>query len=68
MMFNPRDPRVQAIFLRFHVKLMASGLNSRQITRTEALKLAGQVTGKTYKRGQHAIAASDLDAWIAANP
>lgn len=68
MMFNPHDPRAQAIFLRLIVKLMASGLNSRQITRTEALKLAGQVTGKTYKRGQHAIAAADLDAWIAANP
>ena len=64
---NPTDLRVQATFLRFHVKCMSKGLNHSKLTRTRALELAGQITGKTYKRGQHAIAAADLDAWIEAN-
>lgn len=67
MIDNPTDLRVQATFLRFHVKLMAKGMSHSQLSRTRALELASQITGKTYKRGQHAIAAADLDAWIEAN-
>jgi len=67
MIDNPADMRLQATFLRFHVKLMAAGMNHSKLTRTRALELASQITGKTYKRGQHAIAAADLDEWIAAN-
>jgi len=67
MIDNPTDLRVQATFLRFHVKLMAKGMNHSKLSRTRALELASQITGKTYKRGQHAIAAADLDEWIAAN-
>ena len=67
MIDNPTDLRVQATFLRFHVKLMAKGMSHSKLTRTRALELASQITGKTYKRGQHAIAAADLDEWIAAN-
>jgi hypothetical protein len=65
---NPAGARFQAILLKGHCKLMSLGMNHSSLTRTRALQLAGQITGKTYKRGQHAIAASDLDAWIAANP
>ena len=64
---DPSSPRVQALFLRYHVKLMAQGLNHSKLTRTRALELASRLTGKTYKRGRHSIAADDLDAWIAAN-
>ena len=67
MIDNPTNLRVQATFLRFHVKLMAKGMSHSKLTRTRALELASQITGKTYKRGQHAIAAADLDEWIAAN-
>lgn len=67
MIDSPTDLRVQATFLRFHVKLMAKGMSHSQLSRTRALELASQITGKTYKRGQHAIAAADLDAWIEAN-
>ena len=67
MIENPADNRVLAIFIRMHVKCMAAGLNHSKMTRTRALELAGLITGKTYKRGQHAIAATDLDEWIAAN-
>jgi hypothetical protein len=68
MIDNPAGARFQAILLKGHCKLMSLGMNHSSLTRTRALQLAGQITGKTYKRGQHAIAASDLDAWIAANP
>ena len=67
MIDNPADMRLQATFLRFHVKLMAKGMSHSKLTRTKALELASQITGKAYKRGQHAIAAADLDEWIAAN-
>jgi len=67
MIDNPTNLRVQATFLRFHVKLMAKGMSHSKLTRTKALELASQITGKAYKRGQHAIAAADLDEWIAAN-
>ena len=68
MIDNPAGARFQAILLKGHCKLMSLGMNHSSLTRTRALQLAGQITGKTYKRGQHAIAAADLDAWIAANP
>ena len=68
MIDNPADMRMQATFLRFHVKLMAKGMSHSRLSRTRALELASQITGKTYKRGQHAIAAADLDTWLAANP
>lgn len=67
MIENPAGNRMLAIFIRMHVKCMAAGLNHSKMTRTRALELASQITGKTYKRGQHAIAATDLDEWIAAN-
>ena len=68
MIENPANPRLLAIFIRAHVKCMAAGMNHSKLTRTRALELASQITGKAYKRGQHAIAAADLDAWLAANP
>ena len=67
MIDNPANPRMLALFIRAHVKCMAAGMNHSKLTRTRALELASQITGKTYKRGQHAIAAADLDAWIEAN-
>ena len=67
MIENPADPRMLALFIRAHVKCMAAGMNHSKLTRTRALELASQITGKTYKRGQHAIAAADLDDWIEAN-
>ena len=35
---------------------------NRHLTPTKMLKLAGDVTGVTYKRGTHAQAAADIDA------
>ena len=67
MIENPANPRMLALFIRAHVKCMAAGMSHSKLSRTRALELASQITGKTYKRGQHAIAAADLDEWIAAN-
>jgi hypothetical protein len=37
---------------------------NRSWTPTAMLKMATEYTGKTYKRGQHAIAAEDVRVWV----
>ena len=37
---------------------------TRHLTPTLMLKLAGEYTGKMYKRGQYQQAAADLGVWI----
>ena len=36
-------------------------------TPTARLRTAGNITGKTYKRGQYDLAVKDLEAWIEEN-
>jgi hypothetical protein len=40
---------------------------NRAFTPTNMLAKAGQITGRTFKRGQFEEAIAALDAWIAAN-
>lgn len=47
---------------RFKMKL------TRTANVTQHLKTASKYTGKTYRRGDAAIAAKDLDVWLANNP
>jgi hypothetical protein len=58
----------QAITLRSAIKMyvMSSGqiIPTRGMGITKMLKLAGGVTGKTYKRSQTAEAQQDLHIWI----
>ena len=58
----------QAITLRSAIKMyvMSSGqiIPTRGMGITKMLKLAGGVTGKTYKRTQTAEAQQDLHIWI----
>ena len=61
------DLTFQAITFRFHCRIAAAGMTSRGITRTRLLKLAGSITGKTYKRGQFKLAAQDLGDWLEVN-
>jgi site-specific recombinase len=61
---DPRSNRVQAIFLKGHCQLMAKGMSARGLTKSRALKLAGDITGKKYKRGEHAVAADDLKKFL----
>ena len=58
--------KVQAIFLRGHLALLAKGMKSRQLTLTRALHLAAQLTGKTYPRSARGAetARADLNAFI----
>lgn len=61
---DTRSARVQAIFLKGHCQLMAMGLTHSGLSKTKVLQLAGEITGKKYKRGQHGIAAADLKAFL----
>lgn len=59
----------QAIALRQGLKLYAAcGIKpNRTWTPTNMLRAAGQITGKSYKRGEYLRAAEDLATWIDAN-
>lgn len=58
----------------FAVKVLRSSINlylktgmipTRGVTISRMLAIAGQTTGKTYKRGQGCAAIADLDTWLA---
>ena len=61
---NPRDKRVQAIFLKGHCKLRAAGMNARGTTAAQCKAMAENVTGKKYKRGAWDEMVTDLQAII----
>jgi hypothetical protein len=49
--------------IAFYVK---TGMKiNKAYTPTNMLRAAGEITGKTYKRGQYQKAMSDLGAWLA---
>jgi hypothetical protein len=56
----------RAIALRSAIDLYARSKikMTRQLTPSTMLQLAGQFTGKSYKRGQYAQASADLAVWI----
>jgi hypothetical protein len=58
---NPADARGQAIFLKLHLKMLASGLKNSQLSGTTILAKASALTGRTYKRGQYQTAIDDLN-------
>jgi hypothetical protein len=39
---------------------MAKGMTHSKLSKTKVLKMAGEVTGQTYKRGEHDKAAEDI--------
>jgi hypothetical protein len=59
----------QAIVLKSALKMYAAhGMRvNRAYTPTAMLKLAGAITGQTFKRGQYTQALEALEAWIEAN-
>ena len=65
-LYDPLSPKVQAVFLRGHLKLHSKGLRSR-VPPMQLLKKASKITGKEYKRGQYAQAAADLQEFIDAS-
>jgi hypothetical protein len=64
---NPGRAKVQAIFLRAHLRLLAAGMKNSQLSGTQILAKAGQITGNTYKRGQYEQALADLTTYIKEN-
>jgi len=62
---NPKAPRIQAVFLRGHLRCIAAGLQpSRGVRKGDLLAKAGNITGQTYKRGEYVRAIADLTAFI----
>jgi hypothetical protein len=41
--------RLQAVFLRGHLRLLAAGMQNSRMSRKEILAKAGSITGKKYK-------------------
>mgnify|MGYP001194918490 CR=1 FL=1 len=59
-MLNPQDPKVQAIFLKGHLKLLALGMKNSRMSGKQILEAASRLTGNKYKRGQYKQALEDL--------
>jgi len=60
---NPTEnPRIAAVFLRAHLRMLAAGMRNSQLSGSTILRKATAVTGNTYKRGQYAQAIDDLNA------
>lgn len=58
----------QAMVLRQALRLYAKGIRvGREWTPGRMFKVAGQITGRTYKRGAYLAAADDLTRWIQEN-
>lgn len=68
VMFSGRDAveLYRAMSLRSAIDLYASSKikMTRQLTPSLMLQLAGEITGKSYKRGQYSQASRDLSVWI----
>lgn len=61
---DTRSNRIQAIFLKGHLRLWAKGLRARGVRGGDLLAKAGAITGKSYKRGQYDQAANDLQEYL----
>ena len=62
--YDARDSRIQAIFVRAHLRMLAAGMKNSRMSGTKILKAASALTGHSYKRGQYAIALEDLQRII----
>lgn len=62
---DPASPRVQAVFIRAHLRAVAAGMRPRApMTRGGLLDLASSYTGKGYKLGQYQEAIADLTTFL----
>ena len=65
MITDTTSNRLQAIFLKGHLRLLAVGLQpSRGIRKGEILKKASLITGMEYKRTAYLDAANDLQEYL----
>jgi hypothetical protein len=61
---NPKDPAIQAIFLKGNLRMLSRGFKHSRMSGKQALALATELTAIPYKRGQYAEAISDLQTII----
>ena len=61
---NPQNPAIQAIFLKSHLRMLSHGFKNSRMSGLQILKLASNLTGNNYKRGQYDKAISDLQTII----
>jgi hypothetical protein len=65
MITDTMSNRVQAIFLKGHLRLLAVGLQPpRGVRKGDILKKASAITGVTYARTGYMDAASDLQSFL----
>jgi hypothetical protein len=65
MIEGPGSPRVQAVFVRAHLRMVAAGMEpSRGLTKRKLLDKAGEITGVLYGRGMYGAAIADLTMYI----
>lgn len=57
--------RAKALRSAIWMHMRSGMIPTRGVTITSMFQMAGQYTGKEYKRGAHEAAIADLDAWIA---
>jgi hypothetical protein len=64
MITDTTSNRVQAIFLKGHLRLLSVGLQPRGIRKGDILKKASAITGVQYKRTAYLHAANDLQSFL----
>lgn len=65
MITDTTSNRIQAIFLKGHLRLLAVGLQPpRGVRKGDILKKASAITGKNYPRTGYLDAATDLHEYI----
>ena len=62
MNYDPR--RFGAVLLRGHLKMLDAGMKNSRMSGKAILDKASELTGNKYKRGQYAIAITDLNNLI----
>ncbi len=56
--------KIQAIFLKGHLRLLEKGFKNSQLSGKAILAKATEITNKSYKRGQYTQAIADLQEII----
>ena len=64
MLLDLDQPKIAALFLRAHLKMLELGMKNSRLSGTQILAEASEVTGQHYKRGQYQKAIDDLNVII----
>ena len=61
MLLDLDQPKIAALFLRAHLKMLELGMKNSRLSGTQILSKASELTGRAYKRGQYQVAIEDLN-------